>query len=546
MLETEKAFASLSEEFVEVSLRQDPVAATLAGIHDYDALFPDHSPDGQRERSAWLRDFEQRLVAAVPWEELPTTQRVDFALLRSKLAVARAELEDLKVLARNPVRAAETALYGVFLLMARPFAPLEERKEPLLSRLMALPDYLEGARTSLQQVPPLYLSVAIEVASSGPSFVDEVVRQLLHAFPGEAERIEHAGGRARVGFLGYQEALERDVRARAGGSHSLGQRWLDWRLEHEHLLSLRSADLDALGREHMATTLEELENEARRLDPSHTWQEQIAIARERHPETLRVREAYVAEVERARRFVAEKRLAPLPEARLEIVDTPVFERPTTPYAAYLAPAPFDEESTGWFFVTPVDMAKSRETQERQLQAHALAALPITTAHEAYPGHHLQVSIANRSGSRLRKLADSPMMCEGWALYSEELMYEHGFYREPVSRLYQLRELLRRACRVVIDVGLHTGRMSFEQAVQYLVTEALVEPEMAESEVKRYALTPTQPSSYLVGKIQLTELRDEARRRLGSRFDLHDFHAALLASGSVPPTLVREELSERLP
>src|SRR5262245_2410542 len=169
MLETEKAFASLSEEFVEVSLRQDPVAATLAGIHDYDHLFPDHSPDGQRERGAWLRDFEQRLTASVPWQELPTVQRVDFALLRSKISIARAELEDLKTFARNPVRAAETALYGIFLLMARPFAPLDERKEALLSRLMGLPDYLEGARTSLQQVPPLYLSVAIEVASSGPS-----------------------------------------------------------------------------------------------------------------------------------------------------------------------------------------------------------------------------------------------------------------------------------------------------------------------------------------------------------------------------------------
>ena len=546
MLETEKAFASLSEEFVELSLRQDPVAATLSGIHDYDHLFPDHSPDGQRERSAWLRDFEQRLTASVPWQELPTVQRVDFALLRSKLAIARAELEDLKMLARNPVRAAETALYGIFLLLARPFAPLEERKEALLARLMGVPEYLEGARTSLQQVPPLYLDVAIEVASSGPSFVDEVMRQLLAGFPGEAERIEHAAGRARVGFLAYQEALDRDVRARAGGSFACGQRWMDWRLEHEHLVPFRCAELEALGREQVAMTLEELENEARSIEPSRTWQELIATAKARHPEPLRVREAYLAEVERARRFVADQRIAPIPKAPLEVVDTPPFERPTTPYAAYLAPAPFDEDPTGWFFVTPVDTSRPREIQEQQLQAHSLAGLPITTAHEAYPGHHLQVATANGNGSRLRRLADSPMLCEGWALYCEELMHEKGFYREPLSRLYQLKELLWRACRIVIDVGLQTGRMTYEQAVDYLVQSALVEPALAESEVKRYALTPTQPLSYLVGKILLLELRDETRRRLGSRFDLHDFHAALLASGSVPPALLREELNERLP
>jgi len=543
MLETEKTFTSLSEEYVEVSLQHDPVAATLAGLHDYDHLLPDHSPDGLRERGAWLRDFDQRLVATVPWEELQVSLRVDFALLRSRLSVARAELEELKLFARNPVRAVETALYGVFLLAARPFAPIEERKEALLDRLMSIPDYLEGSRMSLGQPSTLALDVAIEVAASGPAYVDDVVRMLLRHFPGEAERIEHAGGRARVGFLEHGQALDRDIRPRATESFAIGARWFDWRLEHEHLVGMRSAELEAFGREAVESAREALVAEARAVDASRTWQELIVIAQSRHPEPLRVRDAYQTEVARALEFVKARKLAPIPTAPLEVADTPIFERSSTPIASYLAPAPFDEDQTGWFFVTPIELFRARDGQP--LSAHCEAAITLATVHEAWPGHHLQIATAHRQGSRLRRLADSSLLTEGWALYCEELMHAQGFARDPLSRLYQLRDLLWRSCRVVVDVALQTGAMSIPQATEYLTEHALLDPVTAEIEVKRYALTPTQPMSYLLGKTLLLELRDETRGRLGARFNLHDFHAALLASGSIPPALIREELAERL-
>ncbi|MBI5708781.1 MAG: DUF885 domain-containing protein [Candidatus Eisenbacteria bacterium] len=545
MLETVKAFSALSEEFVECSMRHDPVAATAAGIHDYDHLYPDDTPEGFGERAAWLRDLEQRLVASVPWEELPPEHRVDYALLRSRVASQRADLEEIRTAARDPVRYPQAALLGVFLLMARPFAPLEERKEAALARLMAVPDYLKAARANLGTVPPLFVEIASEVNATGPGFVEDVTRTLIRSFPGEAERIEHAGGRARMGFLQYQEFLDRDLRPRAGGGIAIGERWMNFKLEREHLLGLDCATLEAFGREHLERTRALLEQEARRLDPQRSWQEQIAEARQRHPEALRVRDAYVAEVERARRFVEEQHLAPLPDARLEILDTPVFERATTPHATYLRPAPFDVDQTGYLFVTPVDLSRRRDEHAQQLQGHAYPALPLIALHETWPGHHLQLGHAVRAGSRLRRLADSPLFAEGWALYCAELMYEQGYFLDPLTRLWQLRDQLWRACRVVIDVGLHTGRMSFEQAVDFLVGEAMIERVNADAEVRRYALTPTEPMSYLVGKTLLLEQRVDARRRLGERFDLYEFHAALLASGTVPPALLAEELWTRL-
>jgi len=546
VIEATKTFTALSEEFVELHFQHDPVAATLAGVHDYDHRLPNHSPEGFLAKAAWLRDLDQRLVVGVNPQDLPIAQRVDHALLRARLAGMRSDCEELRVHTRNPVLYPQTALDSLFLLWTRRSLPARERKEALLDRMIAIPEYLRTARANLAQVPDVFLGVADEVNRSGPGFVDQVARSLSESFPDEQERIEHAAGRARIGFAQYQDFLDRELDSKVGGTFAIGERWMDHKLKREHLIDRDCAAMAALGEEQVARTKALLDTEARRIDPARTWQELVAETKRRHPEALRLREAYQAETDRARRFVLERRLAPIPPGEaLEVVDTPVFERAVVPYAAYLPPGPFDEDQTGFFYVTPIDTTRRKEEQEQQLEGHSYPSLPLTTVHEAYPGHHLQLAHANRSGSRLRRLADSSLLAEGWALYCEELMHEQGFYLDPLARLCQLRDLLWRACRVVLDVGLHTGRLTFMQAVDYLREQAMIERVNAVAEIKRYTLTPTQPLSYLVGKLEILAIRGEAERRLGPRFDLHDFHAALLARGTVPPALVREELAEVL-
>jgi uncharacterized protein (DUF885 family) len=197
-----------------------------------------------------------------------------------------------------------------------------------------------------------------------------------------------------------------------------------------------------------------------------------------------------------------------------------------------------------FYVTPVDMTGTREEQAEQLAGHCSASIPLVVLHETWPGHHLQWQLAHQASSRLRQLSADPCFVEGWALYCEEMMWEQGFFPEPATRLLQLRDLLFRACRAVIDVRLQSGRMSVEQAVEYLVNEAMIEPVNARREVRRYVMSPAQPLSFLVGKLELRAIREDAKRLYGDRFDLHDFHAGLLTGGALPLTLVREEVEER--
>lgn len=545
MLETGSTFGALSEEFVECVMRHDPVYATGVGIHDYDDRLPDHTPDGFAARAAWLRDLEQRLQASVVWEELPADQRVDYAVLRSRIAVQRAELEEIRRPAHDPVLYPETALLGVFYLVARPFAPLEERKELVIARLMAIPDYLEAARANLERVPADSLRLASEVNGTGPLFVDDVVRGLMAAFPGEAERIEHAGSRARQGFVRWQEFLDRELAHKVGGSVALGGRWYDFRLEREHMLELDAAALEAFGREQMTRACERLEREAARIDPQRDWRVQVAELRAAAPEPLRVRDAYTAEMARARAFVSALRLAPAPECPLEVVDTPVFWRPTLPATAYLAPAPFDVEPVGTFFVTPIDLSRRGDEQQQQLAAHNLAALPLTAVHVAWPGHHLQLCGALGAGSRLRRLADSRVFAEGWALYAEELMIEQGYPVSDGTRLWAALDALRAAAALVVDVQIHTGRIELAQAVEFLVRETGLERVTAQVEVGRQAQRPTDAIAGAVGRHAIEQMRDEARRQLGDRFDLGAFHAALLGNGTLQPALLREEVFPRL-
>jgi len=549
MIETIRTFTALSEEFVELFMKHHPVAATEAGIHDYDALLPDDSPDGLRARAAWLRDLEGRLLASVPWDELPLDARVDFALLRSRISTLRADLEEIRVPHRTPTVFLMRAFRGVHLLLARPFAPLDERKESAVARLMAIPEYFEGACANLTAVPPELLEAGLALAARGPGFVDDVVRRLLRQFPGESERLEHAGSRARTGFLRLHEHLEALGRTGAGasGSFALTERWVNHRYEHEHLFSITAAEVEVLAREHVQEARQRLVEEARRTDARRDWRELVDEGRRRLPEANWLRETYTAEIERARRFVQERRLAPLPDGeRLEIQDTPTYASALAPQACYVGPAPFDAEAPGIFQLTSIDPRRDKDAQARQLEGHCLPMIPLVAVRETYPGLHALHARAARAGTRLRRMARNESMSGGWAAYAEELMAAQGFLdAEPYALVFARLSELRRACLALVDVAMHAGRLTVPQAVVMLAEDALLSHDAAVSAVRECCLAPTRASSALVGCMAIGDLRDESARQLGAKFDLGGFHVALAEGGMLPPALVREELPSRL-
>ena len=232
----------------------------------------------------------------------------------------------------------------------------------------------------------------------------------------------------------------------------------------------------------------------------------------------------------AREFVEGSGLATLPPGEeLRVEPTPSFLRPVIPFAAYEPPAFFDEHQMGIYIVT---------RQDGNLGEHNQASILNTSVHEGYPGHHLQFASANRnrSLSRLLNAEHATELIEGWAHYCEQLMHEEGFSAGHEVRFVQLNDLIWRACRVIIDVELSSGRMGFADAVRMLTAEAAMTQVAAEAEVKRYTFTPGYQLSYLYGKHLLLDLRERRRSIEGADFQLRRFHDTLLSASAVPAAM----------
>ena len=177
-------------------------------------------------------------------------------------------------------------------------------------------------------------------------------------------------------------------------------------------------------------------------------------------------------------------------------------------------------------------------QERMLRDHCRHELAATALHEGYPGHHLHLVQAQRQASETRKNVSTPLTVEGWALYCEDMMGEEGFYRSEEEQFFQRVHLLWRAVRILLDVGLHTRGMTFEQGVEYLTSHLGVDRANAEAEVRRYCAEPAYQLCYAVGRRELLKLRDDFRAARGGAFTLRAFHDAVLRYGGLPVTLMR--------
>lgn len=526
-------FQTASRRIIDDYLRHDPIKATLAGLHDHDDRLPDLTAAGFHEKDlrakAYLATLERYDTAA-----LSTDDRIDHALLVSRFLTDVREYIDLASHRHDPSLYANVAIMGIYSLLMHEFAPIEQRLPSIFARLRGVPQIVAAAKANLERSPAIWNEIAREEAEGGIAFFRAEIGPLRD----RDARLGVALESAVEAFEDFAAFLGGDYASRDGESFAIGRELFDFKLREEHLLPYDSRSLLAFGERAVSETVGALERTAKRIDPSKPWTQLVETLRTDHPGEPALLDEYKRGVDDARRFVIEHELATMPAGEeLDVVETPIFLRPTVPYAAYQPPGPFDARQTGLYYVTPVNARLSAADRAEQMLGHNRHAMLLTNVHEAYPGHHLQLIAANRIGSLTRKLFENTVLIEGWALYCEQLVLDEGMTDDPRTRLFQLKDQLWRACRVVIDVKLHTGGMTFDEAVEMLVGVARLERPNAIGEVRRYTQSPTQPMSYLTGKQQIMELRERERARLGVRFDLRTFHDRLLSYGSIPVSLI---------
>ncbi|HUU56965.1 MAG TPA: DUF885 domain-containing protein [bacterium] len=514
-----------------------PPAATFKGVHDYDEQWDDPGPEGIAAYEAYVDEYLGLVEAAA--ETARGDDAVDFALARARLIREDTYLRLIDEPRRNPIGVPATVTQAIFIMLARDYAPLAERLGAVRARLEKVPAYCEQAKRALQKPVARFAALAEKMAAQGGPFLSRVVPAAAEkaAFK-DAAALREAGERAAAALADYV-SYAKGLPSRE--DFAAGREAFDRLLREYHMLDFDADSLLAFGEESVAQAQDEMRALAEKIKPGAAPAEMIEAFKKDHPAADEVLAFYREWMDRSRAFVVEKDLCGIAEGEeLEVIPTPEFERAVIPYAAYMPPAQYEKRQKGFFYVTPVDPDASPEEREQKLAGHNRVKVPVVALHEGYPGHHLQLCWANRVTNRIRRETHSNPLIEGWALYCEEMMREQGFYRDDRMVLGQKKDTLWRAARVVIDASLHTGKMTFEEAVAFLVDKVSLERVNAEAEVNRYIYTPTQPMSYLVGKREIMALRDEYFERRPDS-SLRDFHDRLLAVGSLPVKLVREAM-----
>ncbi len=537
-------FNRIADDYFDYIMSEHPSWATWLGIHKQDGKLTSFAPEDIAARLKKLESFQKKLEK-VDVKKLPLNEQVDAKLLAGALKTWL-EMEkrrpDHKT---SPSHYVDEAIFSLHVLIERDFAPKEKRAMSVLRRMRAIPKLARQAMVNLENPPREFTESAVMEAQGGIMFLQTTVREFIKALRGPAnkrlrEDMEAAACRAESALCKYGKFLVEDLLPRSNGKFAVGKPAFNLLLKFNHHVDYDADSLYKMGRAKLADTKRELEAIAKKINRRKTWVQIVDDLKKEHPANAGLVDYYAKEMKRAREFVRKNKLVTFPKSeRLAVVPTPDFAAPTIPYAAYVSPAPYEKDKKGIFWVTKVPPRTPRARAEEQLEGHSKWGIVVTSLHEAYPGHHLQLSIASHQTNPLRHLMETSVFAEGWALYCEEMMWEQGFYHDLRSRLLQLKDQLWRACRVIVDVGLHTGKMSFNDAVNFMVKEAKLERVNAVTEVRRYCQTPTQPMSYMLGKLQILALLDDYKKKHGAKFNLRKFHDELLSHGTIPVKYVRQ-------
>ena len=387
----------------------------------------------------------------------------------------------------------------------------------------------------------MWSEIALEATERLPGFLHVIEATGKENLTGpERARLEESVAKTEEALRRHARWIKEDVLPRSKVTLGIGAAKFR-KLVRLRELGLTVDEIYAIGKKYLRESKRTLARLANEIKPGASVDEANEIVKSDHPPRFDGALEYTAKaMADAKRFIAEHDLATLPpNEELNVIETPSYLRHVIPFAAYNAPARFETRKQGFYMVTPV------EDKPEMLREHSYAGTRNTAVHEGYPGHHLQLSCASLNPSYARIFGDAVETVEGWAHYCEDMMKEAGFSADPKTKFVQMTDQIWRACRIIIDVDLHRGKMGFDEAVDLLVRESGMERSGAVAEVKRYTYNPAYQLSYLIGKHLILQLRKDVKKGLGKKYSEKLFHDTILYAGSLPMKYVREILEHKV-
>jgi uncharacterized protein (DUF885 family) len=513
-----------------------PTWATNIGFHGHDDRWPDMTDSGRAARLALLRHHRARLQA-LSESDLNDDERLDRGIVLESIDAMEFDEAELREAAWDPLSFVYLCGSGLFGLLAREFAPWSHRGAAFAGRLHGLAALLEAAADGLtglagRPVSLLHADTALAQLSGVTDLIDQGVDEAKRrAAAGEdvelARTIEAAAGPARDAVETFRRRLTDEIKPRAEGEGRLGPDLFAAKLRHTLASDITPADLEARAQADYDIVRAEMLRLAREAwsdwQPGQTMPEDDdeimgrvldAIARE-HRQPAELLEWSREEVGRLEEFCHARNVIGLPDEPMQITWTPVFMRAYG--RAFLnSPGPLDKGQSSYFWITPPDEELGPEAVESYLREDNDRMLRLLAIHEGVPGHYLQLAWSNRTPNLVRSIFQSGMFAEGWAVYVTQVMMDLGYGdHEPALMLVHWKFYLRAITNALMDVRIHAGGMTEDEAMRLMVDGGFQEPDEARAKWLRARLTSTQLSTYYLGSLEMWDMEVAARRRAAS-------------------------------
>lgn len=536
-------------------MAEDPLSATSAGNHAYDDKLPSVTQQDQDRRVEFYRGIQQKLKG-IDRAALNTTDRVSYDLFANNIADTLSEFGFRSYLI--PITG-DSGFHTEFAELPRQMTFLTVKDyENYIARMRAYPEYVrqnialmrEGLR--IQMTLPAVVLKGYEV-SIATHVVDDPTKSIFYepftSFPpsvpeSEHKRLQQQGAAAiREGVVpGYKDFLEfmvNEYRPKARTSLAAydlpnGKEYYAYLIHHFTTLPLTAEDVHQTGLKEVDRIQKEMDEVIRQTGFKGDLAAFLKFLRTDPRFYPKTPEQLLKEAS----FIAKKMDGKLPSLFKTLPRLPYGVEPVPPHLApkytsgrYVGPA-YGSSEPGIYWVNTY-----------ALESRPLYALEALTLHEAVPGHHLQTALAAEMQGlpEFRRFMYLSAFGEGWGLYSEHLGLEAGFYKDPYSNFGRLTYEMWRACRLVVDTGIHSMGWTRKQAMDYMASRTALSLHEVETETDRYIAWPGQALAYKIGELKIRELREKAERQLGEKFDVREFHDAVLGNGSVTLPVLEENI-----
>ena len=532
--------------------------STQIGEHKYDGELDDLSAAGRQKNLEFskktLGELDAMDVAALSREN-----QVDAAILRNQLQYDIWTAETLQSWAWDPQVYNNVAGGAIYNLMAREFAPLPERLKSATARMQKIPALLAQARENLDpaRVPKVHAETVAKQNAGILSIVETFIAPHLKDLP-EADRqqAQAAIDGLKKAVAEHQAWLDKTLVPNAKGDFRIGQTLYDQKLQFALLSSLSRADIKQRAEGELKRVREEMYGIARTvlkdkpgapaLPETPTADEQqkaieaaLELAYAERPARDKVVPDAEAALAQATEFVRKHDLVTLPDAPVEIIEMPEFQRGVA--VAYCdSPGPLDKHLKTFYAVSPIPEDWDQKQVDSFLREYNSRMIHLLSIHEGTPGHYLEGWHSAKFPSTLRAVLRSGMFAEGWAVYTEKMMSDAGYLdNDPLFHLVQMKFYLRTIANAILDQGVQVDGWTREQAMDLMVRQTFQQEREAAGKWTRAQLTSAQLPTYFVGVQEHFDLRKAAEAKQGAQFNLKAYHDQVLSYGAPPVRFVRQ-------